>query len=241
MIQRLFICSIVLLKSVISSLTREELTSLRNSVRVVTVELHTLASVLDNVLRRSGGPVQGSARELEERNLSDHLSHPAMENLFRSGSFIPPDLKEAVFGSGKSRDASALAFVMPMISSGLSFALSVVCFLYDMLLFSIFQVSISKPSARTKVYKPHPGRYYSPIPTFSDSDSERLTPRVFGLSLLLAVVLQSLLATNIFPLTVSIYTVRLLSLIPLFHTFKHASSSNSGMSPTHVPPTFGFS
>ena len=233
-----FVCFVVSKTNAASSLTREELTSLRNSVRFVTVELHNVASVLDSILRRTGGAVKGTERDITERRLSDHLNHPALEELFRAGNFPSAPVKKVPersdFGQSKQTVPSVNEFIMSLIYSGLNFGASVFSFAFDIVSFFAFQSCYLSAARETKVYKPQPGRYYSPVPPSSVHGCPYFTPWNLGGSALYAVLVQSVLAMNVFPVSVSIYTLRTLSLFPLFHIIKQI---NSELSP--APPVFG--
>jgi hypothetical protein len=57
---------------------------------------------------------------------------------------------------------------------------------------------------------------------------------VLGRSVIFAVLVQSTLALTVFPLTVCVYTLRVLSLIPLLHMVYDSNNST-------ISPAFGLS
>ena len=231
MIPRPFPFLVLVSKGTDSSLNREELTSLRNSVRLVTVELHSIAGVLDSVLRRNGGPVKGSERRTEGRSLSDHLNHPTMEEVFRNGRLSSTSAGDVVFDPPKKNVETMHEYILPFITSAILFGLSVLGFAYDLMAICGLQALLLSSSTGAKVYKPQAGRYYSPVP---GPGSDQFTPAVVGRSVISAVLIQSTLALNLFPLTVCVYTLRVLSLIPLLHMAYDRNNSTKS-------PAFGLS
>lgn len=64
------------------TLNRDELVSLRDAIRSVLVEFHNVASIMDQVIQRNGGPAYPQTPAKSNR-LSDHLDHASIEAYLR--------------------------------------------------------------------------------------------------------------------------------------------------------------
>ena len=63
--------------------SRDEIVSLRDSIRFMTVELHNIASILDGIISRNGGPAPPPPNQARDRRISEHLDQTAIENALR--------------------------------------------------------------------------------------------------------------------------------------------------------------
>ena len=148
---------------------RGDLISLRDSIRSITLELHNVASVLDQAVNRNGGPTK--PRQHDGRRLSEHMDHSSLESIVRD---FP---KHEVFGipgfqSWTLTDSppKAASSILSHILSWITWAFLLgILFCFDAACALLIQAT-SRVVAVETPQKPQPGRSRSPIRDEQTSD-----------------------------------------------------------------------
>jgi hypothetical protein len=65
------------------NMPREDLIRIRDSVRIIAVELHNVASIMDRVISGTGGPLPNPSMDTTSR-FSPHIDHKSVEELLRT-------------------------------------------------------------------------------------------------------------------------------------------------------------
>ena len=86
-----------------TGLSRDEMVSLRDSIRFMTVELHNIASILDDIISRNGGPAPLPPNQARDRRISDHLDQTAIEDALRLLGVSDVRSDPHKFQAGRSR------------------------------------------------------------------------------------------------------------------------------------------
>jgi len=234
------------------TLTREELISIRDSLRSMILELHNSASILDQVIQRNGGPAL-SKTPVKASRLSDHIDHAMFETYLREIQEVPKaSAKEYLFqqrvpvyvGHEDHSQSNGIVHGTSSVASWVIWAvLLLFSFTFDctivLLLRSFMRVVGTEPLPPV-----YPGRSRSPVreskPEHSRSllammtEGIREDPRSHILSLIIGLSVQYLLFIGNFVVYLFVYTCRCLGflLLCLLLWDNMRSSTQSKFNPT---------
>ncbi len=231
------------------TLTREELITVRDSLRVIAVEFHSISAVVDNSITRNGGPAP--MKRNSNQHPSEAVEHSSVESLLRqlrtqatqgldaamSGLFPkkPEDsrwMPKVLFGL---INIEVVATVVYWIGA-LMFALLSFCF--DSVAILLFQGILKLYTVDNATPRLHPGRSRSPVREDQRIDETsslinqlvvvvRVDRKMQMSSILSAIAVQLIQLIGLGPLNVLIFALRIIAfLLVAMLMWDHLNSSS---------------